>query len=292
MSNTIKIERTSWVILILLSLIWGCSFILIKKSLVAFSPVQLASLRLAISAIAFTPIVLAHRQYIDWKLWPKFIAVGLTGSGIPAFLFFFAQTQITSSVAGLLNSLTPLWTLLVGIFIFKLNFERSKLIGVLLGFAGAAMLLLSGEETVLGGNPWYGILIVLATVCYASSVNMVQAFFSDVRPIVISSMSFFLIGPPFILYLIFSDFTEILMTNEHAWQALGAVTLLSLFGTVLSSVLFYYLVQKTNAVFGSTVTYLMPIVALGWGFWDGEVISILHFLSMGLILIGVYITKK
>ena len=287
-----KVDKLSWGILIFLSLLWGCSFILIKKSLIAFDPVQLGCLRLGISSIAFAPIVWWHRQSINWSKWPKFLAVGLTGSGLPAFLFSFAQTEISSSVAGLLNSLTPIWTLIIGIFIFRLNFNFKKLLGVFLGFVGAGTLILLGAEDELGGNASYAILIIIATLCYGSSVNMVQAFFSDTKPIVISSMSFFMIGLPAIVGLFCTDFLQVLTTDEHALYSLGAVTILSLLGTVLASILFYNLVQKTSAVFGSTVTYLMPIIALLWGIADGELITLLHLAGMITILVGVFITKK
>ncbi|MFZ1749915.1 MAG: DMT family transporter [Saprospiraceae bacterium] len=287
-----KIDNSSWALLFFLSAVWGCSFILIKKSLVSFDPVQLSCMRLGISSLAFAPIVFWHRNVIDWSQWPKFLAIGLTGSGIPAFLFFFAQTQISSSVAGLLNSLTPIWTLVIGILIFKLKFNTQKLIGVILGFLGAASLIILGSEDVLGGNPLFGIFVIVATICYASSVNMVQAFFGKTKPIIISSMSFFLIGPPALIYLFFTDFISVLTHDSEAIYSLGAVTLLSLFGTVIASILFYHLVQKTSAIFGSTVTYLMPIVAILWGLADGEVISWLHFAGMFTILVGVYITKR
>jgi drug/metabolite transporter (DMT)-like permease len=286
------IDDAAWLIMIFLSLVWGCSFILIKKALIAFDPVQLACLRLGISSLAFSPFVYKFRKEIPWKDWSKFVAVGLTGSGIPAFLFSFAQTNISSSVAGLLNSLTPIWTLLIGIFVFRLSFNKWKLIGVVLGFLGAASLIILGDQSSIGGNPIYGILIIIATICYASSVNMVQAFFSNIRPIIISSMSFFLIGPPAIIYLFLTDFTTVLKTNSNVMLSFGAVTTLSLMGTFLASILFYNLVQRTNAVFASTVTYLMPIVALAWGIIDGEMVGILHFIGMSTILIGVYITKK
>jgi drug/metabolite transporter (DMT)-like permease len=285
-------DNKAWAILIFLSLVWGCSFILIKKALISFDPVQVACLRLGISSLAFTPLVIQYRKEIPWNQWVKFLAIGLTGSGIPAFLFSFAQTQLSSSVAGLLNSLTPIWTLVLGILIFRLKFTKIQLAGVIIGFLGASALILLGNKSVLGGNPMYGLLIILATICYASSVNMVQAFFTGTKPIIISSMSFFLIGPPAWLYLLFSDFTEVISSDPTTLYSLGAVVLLSLFGTVMASILFYYMVQRTSAVFGSTVTYLMPIVALFWGILDGEVISFLHFMGMATILTGVYITKK
>ncbi|MBC7885614.1 MAG: EamA family transporter [Saprospiraceae bacterium] len=292
MIKNISADNKSWAILIFLSLVWGCSFILIKKAMVAFEPAQLACLRLTISAVAFTPFVLWHRKEIDWSKWMKFLAVGITGSGLPSFLFFIAQSQLSSSVAGLLNSLTPIWTLLIGIFIFRLNFERKKLLGVFIGFLGAASIVLLGSEDTIGGNPWFGIFVIIATICYGSSVNMVQAFFGQTKPIIISCVSFFLIGPPAMIYLALSDFSNTLMSNPQALQAFGAVAILSLFGTVLATILFYTLVQRTSAVFGSTVTYLMPAIAIFWGFIDGETISILHFAGMALILVGVYLTKK
>jgi len=278
--------------MILLTIIWGFSFILIKKSLIAFSPTQLASLRLAISSLTFSPVVYLYRKEIDWSDWKKFLAVGLTGSGIPAFLFFFAQTRISSSMAGLLNSLTPIWTLIISIFLFGQAIHLKKMFGVLVGFAGASYLILMGESGIQGGAPFFASLVVVATLCYALSVNMVQGFFGDVKPVIISSVSFFLLGPPAILYLLFSDFPHVLVTHEAAPGALMTVAMLSLFGTVLASILFYHLVQRTSAVFGSTVTYLMPFSALLLGFLDGESVGMVHITGMTAILLGVYITKS
>ncbi|MBK8053255.1 MAG: DMT family transporter [Saprospiraceae bacterium] len=287
-----KVQQSHWGILIFLSVLWGCSFILIKKALIAFDPVQLGCLRLGISSLAFAPMVWWHRRDIEWKMLPLFIAVGLTGSGLPAFLFAYAQTEVSSSLAGLLNSLTPIWTLIIGIFLFRLNFSNLKLIGVVIGFFGAGMLILMGNGGLSGGIQWQSLLIVAATICYGSSVNMVQAFFGHTKPVIISSMSFFVLGIPALIWLFTTDFLHVMAHDPQAKWSLGAVTILSLFGTVLASMIFYYLVQKTSAVFGSTVTYLMPVVALAWGILDGETISMLHIAGLCLILVGVYFTKK
>jgi drug/metabolite transporter (DMT)-like permease len=292
MTESTKADKTSWGIMILLTIIWGFSFILIKKSLVAFSPTQLASLRLAISSLTFSPVVYVYRKEIKWSDWKKFLAVGLTGSGIPAFLFFFAQTRISSSMAGLLNSLTPIWTLIISILLFGQPFHSKKMFGVLVGFAGASYLIFMGEHGIQGGAPLFASLVVFATLCYAMSVNMVQGFFGEVKPVIISSVSFFLLGPPAIIYLAFSDFPHVLVTHEAAPGALMTVAMLSLFGTVLASILFYHLVQRTSAVFGSTVTYLMPFSALLLGFLDGESVGFVHIAGMTTILLGVYITKS
>lgn len=287
-----KIENSSWILLTILSLIWGCSFILIKKALIAFSPVQLACLRLSISALAFTPIVLYYRKSIPWSRLGTFFLVGITGSGVPAFLFFMAQTNVSSSIAGVLNSMTPIWTLMLGGLFFSTGFSPQKIFGVGIGFLGAASLLWKGGDESIGSQPVYGFLILLATFCYGLSVNMVQHFFKETRPVIISAVSFFTIGIPAAVYLFTTDIFSIWQTNPDAPYALGAVTTLSLFGTVIASIIFYYLVQKTNAVFASTTTYFMPIVALAWGVLDKESIGVYHLISMALILAGVYLIKR
>lgn len=291
MESKVKIDATSWVIMLLLSVIWGFSFILIKKALVAFEPVQVAGLRVFISAVAFLPFVWINRKSIDWSRWKKFLAIGLAGNGIPAFLFPFAETKISSSMAGLLNSLSPIWTLIIGIVVFRLHFKAAKVVGILIGFLGAAVLIVFGDTNGFNSNMIYGLLIVLATFCYGLSANLVQAYMHDVKPIIIGSVSFFTIGFPALIFLLVTDITGVIATHPDAWYSLSAAGILALFGTVLSTVLFYRLILRTNAVFGSTVTYLMPVFALLWGFIDGEYISIVHFLGLLLILLGVYFTK-
>jgi drug/metabolite transporter (DMT)-like permease len=286
------IELKSFIILMALSLVWGSSFILIKKALIAFDPIDLACMRISISALAFTPIILIKRKVIPWKDWKLFMAVGLTGSGIPAFMYFVAQTNISSTVSGLLNSLTPIWTLLIGIIIFKNTMDISKIIGVFIGFLGAAMLILFGKSEGANANLWYGLFVVLGTLCYGMSGNLVKHYFQNVKSLIISATSFFLIGMPAMVYLLYSGaLTHIEWTPDQTYS-FGAVLILSLVGTVLATIIFYKLIQDTTAVFGSSVAYLMPLVAMGWGFLDGEPIGFVIILSMILILTGVYLIKK
>lgn len=286
------IDRQSWIIMLFLSLVWGCSFILIKKALIAFDPIQVAGLRVSISAIAFLPFVWMNRKTIDWSRWKKFLAIGFTGNAIPAFLFPYAEIHISSAMAGLLNSLTPIWTLIIGMVVFRLHFKAAKILGILIGFIGAAALIIFGDSGNFGGNTTYGLIIVLATLCYGLSANLVQSYMHDVKPIIIGSVSFMMIGIPAIILLLVTDTAHVITSNPDVWYSLGAATILAIFGTVISTVLFYKLIQRTNAVFGSTVTYLMPIFAILWGFADGESIGIIHFAGLLLILSGVYITKK
>lgn len=282
----------SWLVLLFLALTWGSSYILIKKGLVAFSAVQLATLRIGISAIAFVPFFFLQFKKVDWTKWKYLLIVGIAGSALPAFLFSTAQTKIPSSLAGLLSSLTPLFTLLIGVIIFKLRTVWTKVAGILMGLFGAIFLILFGQETELNSDAWYGLLVVIGTFFYALSSNTVQIHLKDMSSLTISSVAFIMLGPLALAYLLATDFLLVMQTHEQAWASLGYITLLSLAGTVVASILFFKLVQMTDAIFASTVSYLIPMIALGWGAVDGEAITVFHFIGMGLILFGVYISRK
>ncbi len=282
----------SWAVLILLSGIWGTSYILIKKGLEAFSPTQLACLRLSVASVSFFPLLLQRFSRIDWARWKALLGVGLLGFGIPAFLFAAAQARISSSMAGVLNSLSPLFTLILGIMFFGLKASRAKGLGVLVGLGGAALLILLGEEAGMGSEPWYGMLVVLGAICYAGSSNVVGAHLRDMNSVTISAAAFAMIGLPAIAYLFSTDFLAVMAHEPGAWRAFGAVTLLALFSTVLASVIFFRLVQWTTPVFASMISYLVPIVAVAWGAFDGEPVTLIHFMGMALILSGVYLVKK
>ena len=295
MTNTTTTSETNirgFLVLAFLSIIWGSSFFLIKKGLIAFAPEQVACLRISFSGLAFIPVFILQFRKIDWSQWKPLLVVALAGSSLPAFLFSTAQTQVSSSVAGVLNSLTPLFVLILGYFVFNLKLTSSKIIGVILGFIGAAFLILFGESAETGGNSWYGLLIVLASIFYATSANTVKTYFQNTSATVLSAATFVMVMPPALLYLLLSDFSIRLKTHPESYISLGAVFILSMVGTVLASLIFYKLIQMTSAVFASTVAYLIPIVALLLGTFDGEVITVYHLLGMGLILVGVYFSKR
>ncbi len=281
----------SWAVLFLLSLVWGSSYILIKKGLVVFAPEQLACLRISISSLAFLPIFLLHLRRVDWSKTRYLLIVGLAGSFIPAFLFATAQTKLSSSLTGLLSSLTPLFTLLQAFILFHLPFAWNKMIGVLMGLAGACFLIYFGPQGA-SQNIWYAGLVIIATFLYAYSSNTVKASLQDMNPLTLSATAFVLVGPPALVYLLTTDVLHIIQSHPEGWAALAYVTLLALAGTVLASFLFFWLVQLTNPVFASSVSYLIPLVALAWGVVDGETITIFHFFGMALILAGVYLARK
>lgn len=286
-------ELRNWLVLIALSLVWGTSFILIKKSLIAFSAIQVACLRMSFSAIAFMPLVAWHWSKIDWSRLRYLLIVGLTGTALPAIFFSTAQTQISSSLTGILNSLTPLFTLILGALFFNTKVGWAKVLGVILGLLGAGVLILMAGNTQVEGNIWYALLVVLAALCYGTSSNVVGYYLRDMNALIISAASFGLVGVPGLIYLLAgTDFIYRMGHVDYAWTALGYVSLLALVGTVAASVLFFRLIQWTSPVFSSTVAYLVPIIALFWGVLDGESIYFFHFIGMGLILAGVYLSRR
>lgn len=290
--DSIQIGVIGVVILALLSLVWGSSFILIKRGLVAFSYDEVALLRIGISALAFFPFAIRALSRVERKDLKYILIVGVSGNFLPGFLFPLAQLQISSSVAGIINSITPLFTLILGVLFFNTSFKWSKLTGIFIGFLGVLLLIFFRATGDNSENIWYALFALLAAVCYATSVNTLGAYLKHVKSLDISSISFLMIGTPVVLYWFNTDIWHKLQTHPQAWESLGYLAILALLGTVLATLLFFYLVQRTNALFASTVAYLIPLVAVAWGALDGEAIGIFHIVAMALILLGVYLSKK
>lgn len=282
----------SWLVLILLSMIWGSSFILIKKSLIAFNPIEVGALRVCLTFLAFFPVIIYHRKKIDWTLWKKFLAVGIIGSALPSLLFAIAQTKVSSSIAGVLNSITPVFTLIIGIAMFGAKAKKEQIIGVFFGFVGAMLLLLGDKSTGTSSNLLYGFLVILATICYAFNVNAIKAWFTNTSPTIISAVSFSLLGPIAAVYLLTNDFIPHLTQHEYGWYSFAASTFLALIGTALSTILFFKLIQDTNTLFASSVAFAIPIVAVMWGLYDGESFFVVQLFGMFAVLIGIYLIRE
>lgn len=290
--DTSAIPLYSWFLLLFLSLMWGSSYILIKKSLDIFTPLQVGALRLSISGLAFLPYFLLKWRRVDWSKFNWLLLVGLTGTALPSILFPLAQTHISSSVTGILNSMTPLFTMIIGILAFRAPMIWAKALGVILGLFGAVLLIMGGSEGSFGGDIGHGLFIVLATICYATSTNTVAFKLKGISSMVISGVSFTMVGIPAILLAVFLGVPEVIATHPEAWTGLGYVTILAMGSTVLASVLFFHLIQVMGPIPSSMVSYLVPIVALMWGFVDGEFIGLIHFLGMAMIFTGVYLSRR
>lgn len=282
-----------WTLLLFLAFIWGSSFILMKKGLLSFSWDQVASLRIVISALFLSPVLFTNFRKIKKNQWWRICIAGLLGSGIPAYLFPLAQTQISSSLTGMLNSLVPLFTVVIGLLFFQLGFRWIKIGGVILGLVGALGLMVSSGNLSFGeGNLAYAGLVVMATIMYATNINFIKTFLSEVGAINITSFGFLFTGPFAAAHLFNTDFIEIMRTDESASLHLFYMALLAVFGTAIAVILFNMLIKKVSAVFSSSVTYIIPVFAIFWGIMDGESIQPLQFVCIGIILTGIYIVNK
>lgn len=288
------LSKPLWQVLaiLLLAFIWGSSFILMKKGLVAYSSSEVAALRMVIAFLCFLPFILYNIKKVDKKYWKYLIIVGLFGNGIPAFLFTKAETGISSSLAGMLNSLVPLFTITLGVLFFKVPTNKLKFIGVFIGLIGAVMLITGNGFNIGESETSYSFYVIAATLCYAISVNTIKKYLQEVNSIVVSSFAFLFIGPPLLIYLFTTDFVYTTFNNPEATTALSYIFILSLFGTAFSLIIFNMLVKQTSALFASTVTYLIPVFAIMWGIFDGELINLIQVLGIVVILVGIYFVNK
>lgn len=282
-----------WPLLLVLALIWGSSFILMKRGLFAegvpmLSAWQLATVRLSVAWLALSPFLIRHHAYLRSHFWPL-LGAGVLGNGIPAFLFATAQSRIDSSLSGMLNSLTPLMTLLAGVLLFGTRVRGIHVLGILLGLVGAAGLILAAR----GGGPLdmnaYALMPVLGTVCYGLSGNIVKRHLYGLPPIATAALALTFVGPVSLMLVAGSGLGDTLATVPGSGRALGFVVLLAVMSSALALVLWNMLLQHTSALRASSVTYLMPVVAIGWGVLDGELIGLRELGMIALVLSGVYI---
>lgn len=285
-------------LLLLLAFVWGSSFILMKRALYAsdgqllFSSWQVAAMRVFIAGLVLSPALIGglkkiSRHHLKWML-----AVGVLGNTVPAFLFTAAQLRIPSSMAGMLNSLTPLFTLIVATLVFKAAYRRAQVVGLFIGLVGAMGLITLRSEAVetdvLGAS-----LVVVATVCYAFSVNIIRNKLVGVRPTLIAAGALGMMAVPCGLWLLFSDLAVVVqMGGSDAMIGLGAMFVLGALGTAAALVIFNRVIQQTSALFASSVTYVIPVFAAFWGVFDGESLTALHLVFAAIILSGVYLVNS
>jgi len=275
----------------ILSIIWGSSFILMKEGLTALSAYQVASLRMLFSGLVLLPFAIsAFKKIPKEKMGTVFLA-GFLGNFIPAYLFCIAETNIDSSLAGILNSLTPLFTILVGLSFFKTTINKQKMIGVMIGFIGLCLLFAAGKN-ISFQNLSFASLVLVATFFYGLNVNLVGKFLKNIRSIDIVSVAFAFLIIPSALILYITGYFSMSFNNPHFQQATIASIILGVVGTSIASILFYMLIKRSTIIFASMVTYGIPVIAVAWGVYFGESISILQIGSLLIILAGVYIVNK
>lgn len=286
-------DNKKWVYLILLSIIWGSSYILIKKTLIGVSPLQLGSLRVIFTTMVLFILGFSSLKKIPKDKWKWIILTGYIGSFFPSFFFAFAQTEIDSGVAAILNSLTPLATLIIGLVFYKFIIDSKQIFGVIIGLFGSFLLIYEGSTINPDQNFLFVGFIITASVCYATSVNMLKAHLQDVPAVSIALGNFLCILPPALIILFYSGFMNInVIESPKVQNALFYIIVLSVFGSAFAKILFNKFVQIASPVFASSVTYTLPVVAVMWGLLDGETINFRQILATIVILIGVYFANR
>lgn len=284
-------KNLRFVYLTILALVWGSSFILIKRGLVGLNPFQLGALRMVFAAIFLLIIGYKSIAKIQKHHWKYLALTGLLGTFFPVFLFSVAQTQISSAISAILNSLTPLNTLILGIVFFGIDFQRRQIWGVFIGLAGSALLIIYGAIENPNANYYYALLLIIASFCYAVNVNLIKIHLSDLNPLSITTGNFVVLLVPALTVLYFSDFWSAI-EQESTQDVIIYILVLGIVGTALANILFFKLIKISSPVFASSVTYLIPVVAFLWGLLDNESLTLIQLLGAVIILGGVYLSAK
>ncbi len=285
-------QSKKWLILIILAFVWGSSFILMKKALLGVNQVQLGALRILITAVFLLLIGFKSLKKIKRRHWKYIIYTAILGTFFPAFLFAFALKELDSSIAAILNSLTPFNTFIFGVLFFGFVFKKRQLIGVFIGLVGTLLLILKGASLNPNQNYWYVLLVMIASIGYALNVNMIKKYLSDLNALSITTGNFLVMILPTFFVLYYSDFFSEFTMTETQMASLGYISILAILGTGIAKILFNKLIQISTPVFSSSVTYLIPMVAVFWGLVDGEKLSFVQLVAGCIILLGVYIVNK
>lgn len=298
MSRDIQSESAlkAWGFLIILALIWGSSFILIKRGLLVFSPGEVGALRIVAAGTVLLPLSLPRLKDLNKRQVKNLLAVGLLGSFIPAFLFAKAQTQLSSSLTGVFNAITPLFVVIIGALFFNARITKRNTLGLVIAFIGVVLLLLVKEGTGfadLSDINAYALFVLLACVCYGINLNIIKYRFVELKPVAITAISLLMVLPFALIYLFaFTQFSFKILHVPGAVTAAGYITLLGVMGTALALILFNIMVKVATPVFASSVTYLIPVVAIMWGLLDGEVLLFGHYLGIAAVILGVWVGNR
>ena len=286
----------NWILFIVLCIIWGSTFKLMKDSTAGLNAMQIAGLRIFSAGIVFIPFAVFHFSKIPKEKLGLVILSGVMGNLLPAFLFAIAMTKIDGALGGILNALTPIWVVVVGILFFQLKTQSQKIIGVVTGFVGLVLLMLVpvfyGQKTIDYTNLGYTSLILLATLFYGFNVNMVGKNLKTVKPLHLATVSIAFMTIPTLLILFQQRFFQLDFTSANTQYAIWASTALGIVGSAIATAIFYILVKRAGGLFASLVTYGIPFIALFWGFLDNEKIIWLQIICLGIILVGVWLANK
>ncbi|TRX35235.1 DMT family transporter [Flavobacterium restrictum] len=284
-------KQLKWVYLLVLSLIWGSSFILIKKGLIGLNAFQLGSLRILFASLFLLLIGFKSLAKITQQQWKYIALTSVFGTFVPAYLFAIAETQIDSSITAILNSLTPLNTLVFGGLLFGITFRKAQIWGVFIGLLGSLLLVFTGAIAHPNQNYYYALLVLIASLCYALNVNLIKKYLPDLSSLSITTGNFLVLLLPATVVLFYSGFWDVVQ-NVKVQESMVYILILGVLGTGIANILFFKLIQMSSPVFATSVTYLIPIVAFFWGLLDHEMLTPIQFFGAFIILIGVYLSAR
>ena len=287
-------KHLKWILLFVLALIWGSSFILIKRGLDdgnGLTPYQLGSLRIIFATIFLLIIGFKSIATIPHGKWKYIALTAFIGTFMPVYLFAIAETEISSSITAVLNSLTPLGALVIGLLAFGLQVERRQIFGVIIGLIGSVLLIANGASNNPEQNYWYTLLVVFAAFCYSLNVNLIKKYLSDVKPLAITAGNFIVLLIPALVVLFSNDFVSVVGKSE-VQNAMLYIAVLGIIGTGIANIIYFRLIQMSSPIFASSVTYMIPVVAFFWGILDHELFSPMQYVGAVIIFVGIYLSAK
>jgi drug/metabolite transporter (DMT)-like permease len=283
----------NWALFILLSIIWGSSFILMKAGMNELSPYQVASIRILSAGLVLIPFARRALREIPKNKMLLVIASGLLGSFFPAYLFCIAETKLDSSLAGILNALTPFFVVLLGMSFFQMKANAVKITGLVVGFIGLCLLAtVSADGQLHFQNISYSLYILLATAMYGLNVNLIGRYMQGISSLNIASLAFVFLVIPCIIILALTGYFTLPLANKPVLLSSLASIVLGVMGTAVASIMFYMLVKRAGALFATMVTYGIPFVAVMWGVLYGESVNVMQVGALAIILLGVYLVNK
>lgn len=280
-----------WTAIIVMSLCWGSSFILIKKSLLAYTPYQAGSLRIVLAFLFFLPFAVKRLNKITKKNFLSLFLIGFIGNFLPAFMFAFGESLISSSLASMLNSTTPIFVLIVGLLFFKTKISFLNILGLFIGFVGTLGLILTDFSSILNGWNIGALIILLASFFYGINSNIIKKTTKTLDGLTIAALAFFLVGPIAIVYFLSTDIST-LVQNPFFIKSTISLVALAFLSSFFAMIIFNLLIKHTTAIFAASTTYFMPIVAIMWGLIDGEKFTEIQIISIVIVLTGVSLVNK
>ncbi len=281
----------AWIGLIFLGLVWGSSFLLIKYGLRSFTYMQVSGIRIFIAFVVLLPLIIKFLPKLTKKDTKNLLFVGFIGNFFPAILFAVGQTSVDSNLAGILNALVPVFVLVLGLAFYRIKTNAIQVTGVFLGLLGAIVLITKDNLFIFTAINKYTFLIILATLCYAVNMNQVNRYLKHLKGSEITAFAFLFIGPVAGIILLFGDYSKAALSDTMLFDLL-CVFILGIFGSAIAVIIINYIITKIGAMFASSVTYIIPVIAVFFGIIDGEDVGFLHFIAGIIVLLGVYLVNK